>query len=328
MKRLSIIVPVFNAEKYLSTCLESLLYQDIPLTEYEIIIVNDGSTDLSVDIAGSYVSQYQNCILLSQRKTGVGAARNLGIFAATGKYLFFVDADDYIFPKILAGILKIIETQDLDVLRFNYENLNDGGKVIPKKKNATKSVVFSNDTVDGSAFLYNHLGWACYAWSFLFKTSFIKENNLIFNPTIYFEDVEWLLTVLLKAKKVRSINKKVYAYVQHFGSITQSIQSTEKNKVLSDKLYIINILKQHSQTTNNRSVKKWCEGMISITFMGVLAYVEKELPNRRNEIIKVLYSNKYLPLKSYQFTIKQLRDLLIINISPRLYCYMKGTKKG
>lgn len=68
--------------------------------------------------------------------------------------------------------------------------------------------------------------------------------------------------------------------------------------------------------------------MISITFMGVLAYVEKELPNRRNEIIKVLYSNKYLPLKSYQFTIKQLRDLLIINISPRLYCYMKGTKKG
>lgn len=121
---------------------------------------------------------------------------------------FFVDADDYIFPKILAGILKIIETQDLDVLRFNYENLNDGGKVIPKKKNATKSVVFSNDTVDGSAFLYNHLGWACYAWSFLFKTSFIKENNLIFNPTIYFEDVEWLLTVLLKAKKYGQLTRK------------------------------------------------------------------------------------------------------------------------
>lgn len=327
MKKLSIIIPLFNAESFISSCLNSIINQKISNHEFEVIIVNDGSTDNSLAIADQYKTVNSNIELFSIEKNGVGAARNLGIKRAVGKYLLFIDADDYVFPNSFKDILEIIETQDLDVLRFNYENLTEEGKVLPKKKNSTKSVIFSNNIVDGNTFLSEYLGWACYAWSFLFKASFIKENNLYFNPSIYFEDIEWLITVLSKAKKVRSIDKPVYAYVQHKGSITQSIQLIKKNKVLTDKLYIIQILKQHAQITNNTRVRKWCEGMISLTFMGVLAYVENELPNRKNEIIKVIYSKKYLPLKSYQFTIKQFRDILIINISPRLYCYMKRTKR-
>lgn len=327
MKRLSLIIPLFNAEPFLSRCLDSIINQDLSYQEFEVIIVNDGSTDNSLEVAYQYKTANSNIDIFSIEKTGVGAARNFGINKAIGKYLLFVDADDYVFPNSLADILKIMETQDLDVLRFNYENITEKGIVIPKRKNSTKSVVFSNNIVDGNTFLSEHLGWSCYAWSYLLKASFIKDNNLYFNPSIFFEDIEWLLTVLSKAKKVRSINKLVYAYVQHLGSITQSIQPTKKNKVLTDKLYVIDMLKQYAQITNNKSVKKWCEGMISITIMGVLAYVEKELPNRKNEIIKVLYNSKYLPLKSYHFTIKQLRDLMIINISPRLYCYTKYMTK-
>lgn len=323
MVRLSIIIPVFNVEKYLSKCLDSLLNQDIPSSHFEIIIVNDGSTDKSEEIAKSYVSHHSNFAYYSQVKTGVGAARNLGITKAKGQYLFFADADDYIIPNSLGELLNIVETNFLDVLRFNYNNVNEKGTVIPKKKNATKSIIFSEQIIDGKTFLSNQLGWACYAWSCVFKTSFLRNNRFYFDPAIYFEDVEWLLHVLLAAQSVRSINKLVYCYVQRSGSITQSIQPSRKIKIINDKLFVISKLKRFALDTEHENVKRWCEGMISITFMGILAYVENEMQERKDEIINILHNNGYLPLKSYRFTLKQKRDLILINTSPKLYCFLK-----
>lgn len=326
MKKLSIIVPIYNVENYLSRCLDSLLNQDILSSQYEIIIVNDGSIDNSEDIAKSYLFHHSNFAYYSQVKTGVGAARNLGIKQAKGQYLFFADADDYIIPDSLKELLNIVETNDLDVLRFNYNNVNEEGTVIPKKKNATKSIIFSEHIIDGKTFLSEQLGWACYAWSFVFKTSFLRNNRFIFDPAIYFEDVEWLLHVLFAAKRVRSVNKIVYCYVHRSGSITQSLQLSRKNKIITDKLFVISKLKRFAQDTEHKNVKQWCEGMISITFMGILAYVENEIKERRDEIINILRNNGYLPLKSYRFTLKQHRDLVIINTSPGLYCFLKRRK--
>lgn len=326
MKRLSIIVPLFNVELYLPKCIDSLLYQDIPADDYEIIIINDGSADKSFEIAESYAKSYQNIWLFSQEKTGVGAARNTGIIKSTGKYLFFVDGDDYIQPNCLGKILDCADANDLDLLRFNYEAANDKDEILPKRRNSTKSIVFSEQVVDGNTFLSLHLGWACYAWSFLFNTSLIKNNDLFFIPTIYFEDVEWLVRVLTIAKRVRSINYQVYMYLRRSGSITQSLHSQKKNKVVTDKLYVIQKLKQFSKTSNNKNVSSWCEGMISIVFMGILAYVENDLPERKKEVISVLHDQEYLPLRPYRFTMKQNRDLLIINVSPRLYCFLKKRK--
>lgn len=324
MKRLSIIIPVYNVQQYLSKCLDSLLKQDIPKIDYEIIIINDGSEDTSLEIAKSYLIKYQNIILLNNKENkGIGAARNVGIRKATGNYIFFVDADDFIQHDSIGELLYCIENENLDILRFNYDAIHENGAIIPKKKNALYRTIYSNDIVDGETFLTDYLGWTCYPWLFIFRASLIKENHLLFDDGIYFEDVEWLIRVLPLAKRIRSINKLVYLYLQRSGSVTQSVQFEKKNKVVSDKLFIVDKLKQLSQKTLNKKISLWCNGMISLIFMGILAYVENELPARKKEIIELLYNQKNLPLKSYHFTSKQKRDLYLINISPLLYCFLK-----
>ena len=161
---------------------------------------------------------------------------------------------------------------------------------------------------------------------FLFEASFLKNNQFFFDEKIYFEDVEWLVRVLMKAKRVRSINNQIYFYQQRTGSITQGIQYEKKSKIITDKLYVVDRLKFHSKISNNPKVTLWCEGMISLLFMGILYYVQAELPQRKKEIITLLNRRKFLPLKSYHFTLKQKRDLFIINISPGLYCYLRRKK--
>jgi len=326
MKRLSLIVPVFNVEKYLGKCLDSLLNQDIPYDEYEIIIINDGSTDGSLKIAQKYENKYPNIRLISQENKGLGAARNSGIKVAEGKCLFFVDSDDYIHPNSLGTLLTRFENEKLDALRFNYEAINESGEIIQKKKSELYNVFYSEQVVDGETFLSEHLGWACYVWVFLFDASFIKKYQFLFDENIYFEDVEWLVRVLMAAKRVQSIDKLVYFYLQRSGSITQSNQIEKKNKIISDKLYIIDKLKLLSQNTKNRNVSLWCEGMISLTFMGILAFVENNLSERKKEIIQKLNTKKFKPLKKYRFTLKQKRDLYLIKINPLLYCFLKSKK--
>ena len=166
MKRLSIIVPVYNVENYLEKCLKSLLTQDIPINQYEIIIINDGSTDGSLAIAESYQNLYSNVRIFSQENKGLGGARNTGIKEAKGACLFFVDSDDYIQVNSLSALLNCFETEKLDVLRFNYIAVNESGNVIQKKKNATHNIVFSNQIVEGETFLSEQLGWACYVCVF------------------------------------------------------------------------------------------------------------------------------------------------------------------
>ena len=121
--KLSIIVPVYNVADFLTKCLESLLAQDLPQNEYEIIVVNDGSTDNSGEIAQQYADKYANIKLINQANQGLSGARNTGIKHAKGEHIQFVDSDDYIEENVLGGLMKQVEQEDLDVLRFKYQNV-------------------------------------------------------------------------------------------------------------------------------------------------------------------------------------------------------------
>lgn len=323
MIRLSIIIPVYNSEKYLTKCLDSLLEQDIPMHETEIIIINDGSTDKSAEIALLYKKKIPNFELISIEKTGVGSARNIGINHLKGNYLFFLDSDDYIRPNCLNNLLSVAEKNNLDLLRFDYESVNEEGEIIPKRKNAKFRRIFNERIVDGETFLTEYLGWACYSWSYLCSSKFIKGNSLHFNPSIYFEDVEWLIKTLLAAQKVLSVNQTVYYYLNRPGSITQSITLKNKAKVFNDKIHIIEFLKETASQSKNKKVIKWINGMISLIIMGLLSYTVNDIPVKIKELARYMRKEQIIPLKSYNFTFKQKRDLLIINVSPRLYCFLK-----
>lgn len=320
---LSIIIPVYNVEQYLSKCLNSLLQQDIAAENYEIIVVNDGSTDDSMAIAEEYAQKHQNIIIITQENKGLGGARNTGIRHATGKYLWFVDSDDYIESNVLKELLDFIEKKELEILRFNYEAVKENGNIIAKKNNSLHSIVYSENIVTGEEFLSKQLGWACYAVMFLFDTEFIKKNNLYFNENIYFEDIEWLIKVLLKTERICSYNKCVYYYLQREGSITKSKTLEKKEKVYNDKLFVIQYLQTQIENSQNKQVILWLKGMISLTVISLLPYVCNQIPHKKDELYLFISKNKLLPLRPYRFTLRQFITLILINISPKLFCRLK-----
>ena len=120
---LSMIIPVYNTEKYLAECLDSCLAQDFPYDDYEIICVNDGSKDGSLDILRSYEARYPNIIVIDQPNGGVSAARNAGLDAARGDYIWFIDADDFIQESVLAEIKALTAEKSPERLTFRFDNV-------------------------------------------------------------------------------------------------------------------------------------------------------------------------------------------------------------
>ncbi len=230
MPSLSIIIPVYNVEKYLAQCLDSVLV-DNQFTG-QVICVNDGSTDGSLAILNQYAAKYPNVEIISQPNSGLSVARNVGLDHAIGDYVFFPDSDDWIFPGSIEKIMSKIDGEE--VVYFNarvyYEEKQSfGGDIaIPNIKN-----------MDGQAYfaaIYDkprNMPCVC-VWGGVYLRSFMIDNNLYNEPGIYHEDNYFTPQLLLAAKHISSINEYVYAYRIRKGSITAHV--TEKH--IKDLLFI------------------------------------------------------------------------------------------
>ena len=323
--KLSIIVPVYNVADYLPKCLDSLLAQDLPQNEYEIIVVNDGSTDNSADIAQQYADSYANICLVNQANQGLSGARNTGINHAKGDYIQFVDSDDYLEENVLGGLMKQVEDDDLDVLRFNYENVNENGEIINPNKDPKHFVDFSNEVVDGLTFLNNKLGPACYAVQFIIKKELLIDNNIIFKFGIYFEDVEWTPRMLLKAGRVASTGAVVYNYLVREGSITKAVNKDKQRKVLEDKILLIQSMKeQYCQNTN----AIWYLSMIAGTVLSTIGYIAINFYDEHSAYLSKIKELKVYPLSYTQSTPSVKRKLQLINFSSSLYCWLMHIKNN
>lgn len=209
MKRLSIIIPAYNVELYLKKCLLSCLEQDIHGEDYEIIVINDGSLDGSLEIANRIASEYSNVIVISQPNQGLSAARNKGLSVATGEYVWFVDSDDWIETNCLAEMIKA--AADVDVLALNYIWICDNHSV--------ESFLPVEST--GRALLFSSFHQQ--AQFYLFRKSFLFNNNLFFYNGIYHEDFEFTPRMLFYADKLKVYLKPVYYYFQRENSISRNI---------------------------------------------------------------------------------------------------------
>lgn len=323
--KLSIIVPVYNVADYLAKCLDSLLSQDLLQDEYEIIVVNDGSTDNSGDIAQQYADKYANITLINQSNQGLSGARNTGINHANGKYIQFVDSDDYLEVNVLGGLMKQVVNDNLDVLRFNYENVNDNGEIINPNKDPKHFVDFSNEVVDGLTFLNNKLGPACYAVQFIIKKELLIDNNIIFKSGIYFEDVEWTPRMLLKASRVASTGAVVYYYLVRAGSITKAVNKDKQRKVLEDKILLIQSMKeQYCQNTN----AIWYLSMIAGTVLSTIGYIATNFYDEHSAYLSKIKELKVYPLSYTQSTSSVKGKLQLINFSSSLYCWLMHIKNN
>ena len=315
--KLSIIVPVYNVEAYLQKCVSSLLNQDLPASDYEIILVDDGSTDGSGKLCDSLAAEHGKIRVIHQQNRGLSGARNAGIPAASGDYILFVDSDDYLCPNVLETLVGLMESKDLDIIRFNYQNVDMNGKVFEPNKYSKPFVDYSNEVCDGETFLNERLGFACYAWQFMVKTSILQQEGNGFKEGIYFEDVEWTPRILLQARRVASTDTVVYNYLFRTGSIARNTDTEKKRKAIRDKM---TILEGFAALKPQVKDDRWFRGMSSQIALSVLDTVGRFFYPERNVFIRALKRQVAFPLSAYHATKSARRKIWLANLSPELVC--------
>lgn len=321
--KLSIIVPVYNVEAFLKKCVDSLLAQDLPADEYEIIIVDDGSTDGSGALADALAAECGNIRVIHQQNRGLSGARNAGIPASTGDYILFVDSDDFLEPNVLGGLVRQMEEKQLDILRFNYQNVNMDGEVFEPNKYSKPFVDYSEEVCDGITFLNERLGNACYAWQFMLKAPILHRQGNGFKEGIYFEDVEWTPRILIQVGRAASTETVVYNYLFRSDSIARNTDTEKKRKAIRDKLVIMdgfNALER--QVQDNR----WFQSMSAHTALAILYSVGRFFYPERKEYIRALREKVAFPLSTYHSTRSAKRKIRLANLSPYLVCWLYHRK--
>ena len=316
--KLSIIVPIYNVASYLKKCVDSLLQQDI--SDYEMILVDDGSPDECPQICDDYAKKFTNIIAIHQENKGLSEARNTGTRSAQGEYIMFVDSDDYLQPNVLGALMEQVERDNLDVLRFGYQNVRQtktGEYEVFQPNKYPHQVDTCREVVDGETYLDERMGYACYACQFVIN----RELTGTFTPGIHYEDTEWLPRMMLAAKRVNSTPIVVYNYLVRQGSITQVQGNKEKlRKNVNDFLFVIESL---SKQMTKHPTCQWLRRMISSMAVGVLTHVAMSFYDERKEYIRRLQELNVFPLVIADQGKTYARRARIINLlGARVYCWL------
>jgi glycosyltransferase involved in cell wall biosynthesis len=232
--RLSIILPCYNVEHYIAQCLQSIYNQDIPESEYEVICVNDCSPDNTRGIILEFQKKHSNLILIDHETNKMlGATRNTGLRAAQGKYVWFVDSDDFIAENCLQKLLEIADNDDLEILQFNSRRITNAGECsdynpFDKNTEVITGIDFLNDKTQ------SYKEKSVTAWCKIFDRNFLICNNLYYQQT-YWEDNFHTLKSLLLAMRFRYINEYIYFYRQHETAMSNSFSLRPGDKQLSGK---------------------------------------------------------------------------------------------
>lgn len=282
--KLSIVIPVYNVEKYLAKCIESCLKQDVDVHEYEIIIVNDGSPDGSSKIIEFYYSQNHNIKVLNQENQGLSMARNNGLEVAHGEYVWFIDSDDWIDENCLSGIFNCFDTApDLIQLGYKeiYEDSNSIGKIVCTSLGVGngKEVLVAGGLPPAAQFT-------------IYRRAFLNNFNLRFKAGILHEDIEFKPRVTYFAKNVVYYPYAVYSYLQRSAG---SIMSSYKLRNVHDQILVyVSLIDFMNHNVREKDVYRAFMALISMNFNSIL----KGLSFLNHEdvplAIKMIENNKWI----------------------------------
>lgn len=227
---ISIIIPVYNVEHYVEKCVQSCALQNC--SDFEIIVVNDGSTDKSAGIINTLVKDFSNISVINQENQGLSAARNAGLQVAQGEYVWFVDSDDWIEPNCLGRITNKLK-DDLDILQLQYRYTYEDASL---NKDAPFTII---DGLKSGKQVTIHGGLPAPAQFCVYRTEFLRKNGLQFVRGIYHEDSEFKPRATYLAERIASDTEVSYNYLQRTsGSITSKFRL--KNGI--DIIYVMNSL--------------------------------------------------------------------------------------
>lgn len=283
---ISIIIPIYNVEKYLEKCLDTIY--EIKGINTEIILVNDGSTDKSLKIINVYYERFfEKTRVINKVNGGLSSARNVGLEIAQGKYVSFIDSDDYVDSKKFTELFLEGEKLDLDIIIGRT-------KKIWKEKNYCEELgipieILDKKVMEGKEYLeksFEYKNHRVEVWDDFYKREFLKENKLKFTENILHEDVPFTFKSFILAKQVKSFNIFFYYYRQREGSIMSSLNL----KSYTSRIEIIKELLEFFQKEKINS--KYFNNHLGGYIWSVFRYKEK-IKIERRIILKLLKTRKY-----------------------------------
>lgn len=231
MKSLSIIIPVYNVERYLKVCLESVAQQH--LSDYEVIMVDDGSTDGSGAICDEYAAKYPQFRVIHQENQGISAARNAGVTEAKGKYLLFLDSDDFLVPNSLSILLELANKNDLDVLGFNLIYVAENCNESPIKQSEMLDHV---EVMSGFEYMARN-NFVAQVWWYVVRRELIVGNDIKFPVGHMLEDAAFNVRLFSRAQRMAQVPNAIYCYRQRPTSIMNNSNKSHRLKLMRDYLF-------------------------------------------------------------------------------------------
>lgn len=276
---LSFIIPAYNVAQYILDCVESCENQDLEKSDFELIIINDGSKDNSLEIALNLQGKYSNITVVSQENSGLSMARNKGLEYAHGEYIWFVDSDDIIKENCLRSIIERCHRDDLDLLGICAANIDNN-------ELRRRFDYIGRDGVYKGTDVLNEGSIQCCSPFTIYRRSFLVKNNLRFFPGIYHEDNEFSPRVYYLAERVGFLNDVLYYVRQTPGSITR----TPNPKRAYDYVTVCDSLHHfyYNQAKENNSV--FFHNQISYLINNAL-FLAKD---NKVSINDIMYENKHL----------------------------------
>ena len=305
-KLISVIIPIYNSEKYLNECLDSLVNQSYSLNNLEVIMIDDYSTDLSRNIAENYVKKYGFKLICNKKNMGPAISRNKGIDMANGKYICFVDSDDLVSSKMIEVLYNNIENSNADCIMSKLNSFNlDGFHGYYSDKYMQR---YKDGNINQNFDLINCIS-IC---GKLYKREFILKNNIYFLENTYHEDNSFSLTIYIKAKKIIVLPEYLYyrrirenktsimqnLNIEKFKDLLKNYEFIVNNNTLNYKYKLLIIKKSNNYILKN--VKKH-EQVIARKYLN--KFIKKEFSN-----IYYLYSDIYYNFFLFFSKIYEVKD--------------------
>lgn len=306
---LSIVIPMYNVERYIKKCLESVMYQkDVTLgRDYEVIIINDGSTDKSLDIASKLISQTNGIWIVSQQNQGLGNARNNGIKLANGEYIWFIDSDDWIEPFSIRTVINKLNHVPVDVLKIRgYRYISELNSYVRQPQYNEDLVI--NGRIEGLSSLTN-----VPSQFNICRKSFLQENNLLFMSNVYHEDNDFIVRMYWFAKTVSFINTPLYYHRKNPNSIT-SIPNPKRAFDLIKVCESLSLFYHFFVERNDKNFSKVLSKFISISLNIAFDIINHHSLLIQDEFNHQLQKHKHLFTHLYKSrTLKYMIESLAFN---------------
>ena len=337
--KLSIIVPVYNVEEYISPCLESIFRQGLNATDFEVIVVNDDTRDGSMDIVAGFVATNDNITVVEQANQGLSAARNTGLDHASGDYVLFLDSDDLLISGTLPAVLQCAIQADADIAVADFVKMDNKEietltphpspltshpsqqENLPQWGEAGGGFHLSPLISGQELFLGEFNPRQCYVWRTLYKRSFLLSHGLRFIPGIYFEDVPFTTECYLRASKCVRVAQTFYIYRQRPNSIVSSVNMkklTDFNTVLA------HLAKLKVELCDTPSLRRRMDDTVFTTFSIAVWYLthDKTLLADRRTFIDDL--RRKVSDLSFSNGFKQRLVAFFYNLMPDFYIRLRA----